>query len=253
MRIAVCIKRVPDSETKFKLAPGTSRVDESGIKYDMSDFDLYAVEAALQIKEQQGSGEVVAVSLGPDAAQETIRKALSMGVDRGLHLKADPIPFDGLSIASALADALRDGGYDLIVFGKMAVDSASGVVGAMTAEMLGLPCVTAISKIDFTNGKATARREIEGASETIEFPLPAVVTIDEGMNKPRYPALKGIMAAKKKPLESKPAALGDTATTGATVSAVELPAERSGGRIIGEGTGAVSELVRLLQTEAKVL
>ena len=116
--------------------------------------------------------------------------------------------------------------------------------------LLGLPCVTACSKLDIADGTGTARRELEGAAEIVEFPLPAVLTIDEGIARPRYPALKGIMAAKKKPLEVKPAALGEVRVT---VEAIELPAERPAGRIVGEGSDAVPELVKLLQTEAKVL
>ena len=250
MKIAVCIKRVPDMEVRFRIAASGKAVDDAGLKYDMGDFDGYAVEAALQITEKLGSGEVVAISLGPDAVQETLRKAMSMGVSRGVHLKADSIPADGFAIASALAAELKDGGYDLIMFGRMALDSSNGVVGPMTAELLGLPCVTSVSKLDIAGANGTARRELEGAAELVAFPLPAVVTIDEGVARPRYPALKGIMAAKKKPLDVKPAALGDARVK---IESMALPPERGAGRIVGEGSAAVPELVRLLQTEAKVL
>jgi electron transfer flavoprotein beta subunit len=250
VKIAVCIKRAPDMEQRFKVAPSGTAVDETGLKFDMSDFDGYAVEVALRLTEKAGAGEVVAVSLGPDNVQETIRKAMSMGVARGVQLKADAVPMDALAIAQALAAELRDGGYDLIMFGKHALDSSNGAVGPMVAQLLGLPCVTACSRLEVADGKGKARRELEGAAEMVEFPLPAVLTIDEGIARPRLPALKGIMAAKKKPLEVKAAALGDVRVT---VEAMELPAERPPGRIIGEGAGAVPELVRLLQTEAKVL
>lgn len=249
MKIAVCIKRVPDMEARFRIAGDGVSVDEAGLKYDMGDFDGYAVEVALQLTEKQG-GEVVAISVGPDVVQETLRKALSMGVARAVQLKTDAIPFDGFAIASALAAELKDGGYDLVMFGKIALDSANGIIGPMTAELLDLPCVTACSKLEIADGRGTARRELEGGAELLEFPLPAVVTIDEGIARPRYPALKGIMAARKKPLEVKPAQLGEQR---AKVRAMELPAERAAGRIIGEGAEAVPELVRLLQTEAKVL
>ena len=129
-------------------------------------------------------------------------------------------------------------------------DSSAGVVGTATAEFLGVPCVTAASELSIANGQGAARRELEGAAEMVTFPLPAVVTIDEGVARPCYPSLKGIMAAKKKPLESKPAQLGDVRVT---VQKVELPPERPAGRIIGEGVAAIPELVQLLQTEAKVL
>lgn len=250
MKIAVCIKRVPDMETRFKIAANGTSVDETGLKYDMSDFDGYAVETALQLNEKQGPGETVVISLGPDVVQEQLRKALSMGADRAVQLKADRVPADGLAIARALAAELKDGGYDLILFGRQAVDSANATVGPMTAELLGLPCATAVSTLDIANGRATARRDLEGAAEIVEFALPAVVSVDEGMPRARYPSLKGIMAAKKKPLEVKPAQLGDERVS---IEKMELPPERAAGRIVGEGPGAVSELVRLLHTEAKVL
>src|SRR5205807_4613563 len=137
-----------------------------------------------------------------------------------------------------------------VLFGKHAFDTSSGVVGTATAELLDLPCVTAASKLEIANGKGSARRELEGAAELMEFALPGVVTIAEGIARPRYPSLKGIMAAKKKPLESRPAQLGPIRVT---VKSMELPAERPPGRIVGQGAAAVPELVRLLQDEAKVL
>ncbi len=250
MKIAVCIKRVADMETRFRIAASGKAVDEAGAKFDIGDFDSYAVEVALQLKEKRGSGEVVGISLGPDAVQEVLRKAMSMGADRAVQLRADAVPADSLAIARALAVEQQGGSYDVILFGKTALDSAAGTVGPMTAELLGLPCVTAASKLDIGDGRGTARRELEGAAETLEFPLPAVVTIDEGIARPRLPTLPGIMAAKKKPLEVKPAQLGEARVT---IAKMELPPERAGGRIIGEGAAAVPELVRLLQTEAKVL
>ena len=237
-------------ETRFKIAASGTAVDEAGLKYDMSDFDGYAVETALQLNEKQGPGETVVISLGPDVVQEQLRKALSMGADRAVQLKSDRVPADGLSIARALAAELKDGGYDLILFGRQAVDSANATVGPMVAELLNLPCATGVSTLDIANGRGTARRDLEGAAEIVEFPLPAVVTIDEGMPRARYPSLKGIMAAKKKPLEVKPAQLGEERLT---LEKMELPPERAAGRIVGEGPGAVAELVRLLHTEAKVL
>jgi len=250
VKIAVCIKRTPDSESRFRIAATGAAIDETGLKFDIDDFAGYAVEAALQINEKSGGGETVVYALGPDNVQEVLRKAMSMGADRAVQLKTDSVPVDGIAVAKALAAELRTGGYDLILFGKHAFDTSAGVVGTAVAELLGLPCVTAASQLSVENGKGTARRELEGAAELVEFPLPAVVTIDEGVARPRYPSLKGIMAAKKKPLESKPAQLG---TVRVKVAKAELPPERPAGRIIGEGAAAVPELVRLLQTEAKVL
>lgn len=250
MKIAVCIKRVPEMDVTFRIAPSGNSVDETGLKWDMSDFDGYAVEAALQITEKLGVGEVHVISLGPDVVQETLRKALSMGVARAVHLKCDRVPFDGFAIATALAAELKDGGYDLIMFGKMSIDGANGMVQFAVAELLGMPLVHACSKLEITGATGTARREIEGGGELVTFPLPAIVSIDEGIARPRYPSLKGIMSAKKKPLDIKPALLGEVRLT---VEKVELPPPRAAGRIIGEGAAAVPELVQLLQTVAKVL
>jgi electron transfer flavoprotein beta subunit len=250
MKIAVCIKRVPDMEMRFSIAGDRKSLEQGGVKYEMGDFDGYALEVALQLVEKQGPGEVVIYSVGPDGVQEILRKGLAMGATRAVQLKAEEVPFDGLAIAQALATELKGGGYDLILFGRMATDTANGTVGPMTAELLGLPCVTAISNLEIADGRGTARRDLEGAAETMQFPLPAVLTIDEGIARPRLASLKGIMAAKKKPLEVKPAQLGEPRLV---VESMALPPDRPPGRIIGEGAEAVPELLRLLQTEAKVL
>jgi electron transfer flavoprotein beta subunit len=249
VKVAVCIKRVPDMEMRFSLAADKKSLDPAGLKYEMGDFDGYALEVGLQLVEQQG-GEVVVVSVGPDGSQEILRKGLAMGAARAVQLKSEQVPFDGLAIARALAAELNEGGYDLILFGRVATDSGNGTVGPMTAELLDLPCVTAISHLDIALGRGTARRDLEGSAETIQFTLPAVLTIDEGIARPRLASLKGIMAAKKKPLEVKPAQLGEARLV---VESMALPPDRPPGRILGEGADAVPELLRALQTEAKVL
>jgi electron transfer flavoprotein beta subunit len=250
VRIAVCIKRVPDSETRIKIASDGKSLDEAGVKFVVNPYDEFAVEEALRRKEQAGAGEVVVLSLGPAAAQETIRTALAMGADRGVLLQVDRIPADALVVARALAAELKDGAYDLILFGKLAIDDYNHQVGPMVAELLGLPGVTSVTHLELAEGRGVAEREIEGAVEVCEFPLPAVLTVDKGLNEPRYPALKGIMAAKKKTLDIKPTAL---AVGGIEIMALTLPPERKEGRIVGEGVAAVPELVRLLREEAKVL
>jgi len=193
---------------------------------------------------------VLIIALGPAAAQETIRTALAMGADRGVLLQTDAVPADGLETARLLAAELKDGGYDLILFGKMAIDDYNHQVGPMVAELLGLPCVTTVTHLEISGGTGTAEREVEGGVEVVEFPLPAVLTTDKGLNEPRYPALKGIMAAKKKPLAVKPVTPGLGAVE---IVAMVPPPERADGRIVGEGAAAVPELVRLLREEAKVL
>jgi len=250
MKIAVCLKRVPDTETRVKPSADGKTLDEAGVKFILNPYDEFAVEEALQRKEKAGAGEVVVLSLGPAAAQETIRTALAMGADRGVLLQTDRIPADGLEVAKALAVELKAGAYDLILCGKMAIDDYNQQVGPMVAELLDLPCVTSVSHLTIEGAAGTAEREIEGGVEVVTFPLPAVLTAEKGLNEPRYPALKGIMAAKKKPLEVKAVSCGGG---GIEVLAMSPPSERASGRIVGEGAGAVIELVRLLREEAKVL
>ena len=252
MKIAVCIKRVPDSETRVKIAADGKSLDETGggVKFVLNPYDEFAVEEALRRKEKAGAGEVAVFCLGPAAAQETIRTALAMGADRGVLLQVDKIPVDPFEVAKVIAAELKGTTWDLILFGRMAIDDYNTQVGPLVAELLGLPCVTTVSHLDIEGTKGVAEREIEGGIEVVDFPLPAVLTVDKGLNEPRYPALKGIMAAKKKPLDVKPVQPGGGALE---VMALTPPPERKEGKIVGEGAGAVSELVRLLREEAKVL
>jgi electron transfer flavoprotein beta subunit len=250
VKIAVCVKRVPDSEARIKIVADRRSIDEAGVKFVVNPYDEYAIEEALRRKEAAGTGEVVVVSMGGDAAQETIRTALAMGADRGVLLKTDAVGLDPLPVARALAAELKDGGYDLVVFGKMAIDDSTHAVGVMVAELLELPCVSAISELEIAEGKGVAHREVEGGVEVVEFQLPAVLTADKGLNEPRYPALRGIMQAKKKPLEVKDAALDGG---GLEVLKLEYPPERKAGRIVGEGPDAIPALLDALRTEAKVL
>jgi electron transfer flavoprotein beta subunit len=247
VKIAVCIKRVPVMDQRLPVAANGIAIDESGLKFDVNDFDLWAVEAGLQLKEKLGQGEVAIISLGPDAVQEQIRKAISMGADRGVHLKAAAVPPDARVVAKALAAELQGGGYDLILFGRVAVDASNGATGVMVAQILGLPCVTAVSKLEIKDGRGRAQRELEGAQEMVEFPLPAVLTIDEGLNRERLPSLKGIMAAKKKPLTTMSLADAgiDPAQVGLVGAATEVvnfearPPRQAGQIVKDEGDGGV--------------
>jgi electron transfer flavoprotein beta subunit len=252
VRIAVCLKRVPDTTSKIVLGADGQSIDETGLKFVPNPYDEFALEEALKLREAEGAGsagEVVAITVGPDATQETLRTALATGADRAIQLQTSGSA-DGLVIAQALAAELKGGNYDLILFGKLAVDDYNHQVGVMVAELLELPCVTAISKLALSGGKLEAEREIEGGIETATASLPAVLTCDKGLNTPRLPSLKGIMAAKKKPLETRPVTLGAASLTSLGLA---LPAERKAGRIVGEGPDAVAELVRLLRAEAKVI
>ena len=249
MKIYVCIKRVPDTAARIRVASDGTSIDSAGVKYVISPYDEFAIEAALRLKEKSGAGEVVAITVGPSAAGEQLRGALAMGADRAVLLQGDP-GWDGLETARALAAELKDAGADLVLLGMKAVDSDQQQVGPMLGQMLDLPCITVASDIEVENGTAVCHREVEGGIEVLEAPLPAVVTMTKGANEPRYPSLKGIMAAKKKPLEEKAAELGAGRIR---LEKLSLPADRQEGKIVGEGPDAVAELVRLLREEAKVI
>jgi electron transfer flavoprotein beta subunit len=249
LKIAVCLKRVPDTTAKIVIAPDGRSIDESGVKFVPNPYDEFALEEAIKLKEAAGTGETVAIGLGPDATAETLRTALAMGIDRAILLQS-AVSADGFEVAKALAAELKGAGYDLILFGKMAVDDYNHQVGPMVAELLELPCITTVAHLTLANGAVEAEREIEGGIELVTCRLPAVLTCDKGLNNPRLPSLKGIMAAKKKPLESKPVSLG---TGGFELVGLTLPPERAAGKIVGEGPDAVPVLINLLRSEAKVL
>ncbi len=258
MKIAVCIKQVPDTETRIRVAPDGKGILESDVNWIVSPYDEFAIEEALKIKEAKG-GEVVLVSLGPDRVQSALRSGLAMGADSALHLK-DPLfdQTDTLGTAWALATALKPQAPDLILMGQQGVGGDNAQVPGLVAEILDLPQVTMAVKIELQDRKATIEREIEGAHETWDVTLPAVVSAQKGLNEPRYASLKGIMAAKKKLIETKGAAdLGLTPERLAPktrVVALELPPSRSAVKMIeGDADTQVKELLRLLHEEAKVI
>jgi electron transfer flavoprotein beta subunit len=245
----VCVKRVPDTEARLRIAGDGQSVDAAGIKYVLNPYDEFAIEAALRQKEQAGSGEVVAVSAGGRESGETLRTALAMGADSAVLLTSDG-RLEGLATARVLADELKGREFDLALFGMKAIDDDLQAVGPMVAELLGIPAATAVTEFSVEGGKVTAQREIEGGHEVVELRTPCVLTVTKGAYEPRYASLKGIMAAKKKPLEEKAAAGADS---GMETRSLGYPPERQAGRIVGEGADAVPELLRLLREEAKVL
>jgi electron transfer flavoprotein beta subunit len=219
------------------------------VKFIISPYDEFAVEAALQLKEAAGDGEVVLLSIGGDETQETLRQGLAMGADEAVLLKSDP-GMDALATAKALAAELGEIGASLVLFGMKGADMDQQQVGPMAATLMGLPCATAVSEFELAGQALTCRREVEGGAEILEMDLPAVVTLTKGKYEPRYASLKGIMAAKRKPLEEKEAQAGESRLT---VRSLSYPPERPAGRVVGEGAEAASEVVRLLREEAKAL
>ncbi len=249
MKVAVCLRRVPDTTTKIVIGADGVSINEAGVKFVPNPYDEYALEAALALKDAAGEGETIVVALGEDVVQETLRTALAMGIDRAIHLQGKASA-DGLENARLLATHLAPLGCDAILFGKLAVDDYGQQTGAMVAELMELPCATAVSKLDVSGGRATIEREVEGGVEQGGCALPAVFTCDKGLNNPRLPSLKGIMAAKRKPLDVVAVTVG---AGQATIVSLALPPERAAGRIVGEGAAAVPALIQLLTSEAKVL
>lgn len=249
MNIAVCIKHVPDTETRPKIDDSGKDIQKESIKWIVNPYDEYAIEEALQLTEKSG-GEVTIVSLGPKEIESSIRAALAMGAKKAIRVEAPGNPVDTRVTATALANTLKEKNFDLIFFGKQAIDDDNAQVSQMLAEALELPCATVVTKLDIQGAQATAEREIEGGKERVSFQLPAVISAQKGLNEPRYRSLKGIMMAKKVPIELVNTGLEAEKVT---IENLVYPPEKQAGKIVGEGADAVPELVRLLQEEAKVI
>jgi electron transfer flavoprotein beta subunit len=202
MKIAVCVKQVPDATVHKRIDPATKRLQRSG-EATLNPFDVHAVEEALRIKEASGEGEVVAVSLGPENAMESLRKALAMGVDRAVLVSDGAAEgSDLVATGYALSKALEREEADLVLFGQQANDSDGAVLWAAVADRLRRPVISQVAELTLADGKVRGKRQTEFGYDVIEAPLPAVVAVSDAINEPRYPSLKGIMGAKKKPQET---------------------------------------------------
>jgi electron transfer flavoprotein beta subunit len=249
--IIVCVKRVPDTETRIRFSDGATAIEPEGVKYILSPYDEFALEAALRASEASEGGQVTVMTLGEEDSQETLRAALAAGADAAVLLSAQgSVTMDGLATAKALASELKNRKEQLVLFGVKAGDDDQQQVGPMVATLLERPCASNVVSFEMGEGVIRCDRAVEGGTEVVEMDLPAIVTLTKGAFELRYASLKGIMAAKKKPLEVKDA---DLAQARLTVERLDYPPERAQGRIVGEGVEAVPELVRLLRDEAKVL
>ena len=259
MNSVVCISHVPDTESRIKVAADGRKVEETGLKFIVSPYDEFALEEAIRLKEKSG-GDVTAVAFGPDRAQQALREALARGATKALHVKGESGDADSLGIAKVLAAAIKSVPHDVVFLGKQGVGSDNGLVGPMLAELLGYPQLNVVTRLEIGDGKLTAHREIEGAEEVLEAPVPAVVTAQKGLNEPRYASLKGIMAAKKIAIDTKSIAdLGldeaDVLNQRVRIVKLELPAEKSGGRKIdgSDPAAAAQEIIKYIRDEAKAL
>jgi electron transfer flavoprotein beta subunit len=256
MKILVCLKQVFDTEAKITL-DSNGKIERKGVSLIMNPYDEFAVEEALRIKEKAG-GEVTVISVGGQQTQDALRQALAMGADKAVLVDPGEAELDEYSTATILAKVIGDMEYDIILGGFRAIDDGSAQVAGRVAEILNIPVVNVVTKLEIADGKATATREIEGGSEVVEVTLPAIITAQKGLNEPRYPSMKGIMKAKKKPMDKKALAdIGlDESQVAAKVKAISfaLPEARKAGKVIpGEPTEAARELAKLLREEAKVI
>jgi electron transfer flavoprotein beta subunit len=245
MKVAVCVKQVPESASPH-LDPATKRLDRSG-EGALNRFDANAVEEALRLKERTGDAEVLVVSLGPEKAADALRKALAMGADRALLVSDEAAAgSDLLATSFALARALERESPDVVLFGQQASDSDGAVLWAAVAERLSLPLVSQAAELTVADGKATVKRQTEFGYDVIEAPLPAVVAVSDAINEPRYPSLKGIMGAKKKPSEvvsladlgAEPDRVGESGSRTEVYDVGQPPARGDSRKIEDDGNGA---------------
>ncbi len=258
MRIAVCVKQVPDTETKIKLLPDSSGIDVTGVKWVINPYDEHAVEEALKLREANAGSVVHVFTVGPKArATEVLRTALAMGADEAVLV--DSPDFIDISVAAqALAGALKkEGSYDLVLTGKLAIDDNAASVSQMLAHELSVPHLTVVSKLAHASGVLTAEREVEGGTkEVFEINMPALIAANKGLNVPRYASLPGIMKAKKKTIKefSLQDVGADLGKARMKFSQFSLPPEKPAVKILaGELNSQAKELARLLRDEAKVI
>ena len=249
MKILVALKQVPDTETKIKIAPDGKSLDPADIKWITSPYDEYALEEALRLKEATGA-EVTAVSVGGDKGKDILRGALALGADVAVLVKIEETG-DPLAVAHTLANFAEGKGFDLVFLGNKGIGGDNASVGPMLAEFMGVAQANVITKLEIKDGAFRAEREGDAGTEIIEGALPAVVTAQRGLNDPRYANLKGIMAAKKKPIEEVEGAVWESAV--ATVSLALPPARPEGRKLEGDAATQAATLLGLLRDEAKVL
>jgi electron transfer flavoprotein beta subunit len=259
LKIAVCIKAVPDTESKIQIASDKTNIDFAGLKFIASPYDEFAIEEALKLKEKHG-GETVSISVGGAECTEVLRDSLARGIDSAIHCQdAEFANMDPLNTAKVLAAAIKDGGFDVVVAGWQGVGGDNSQVPSMLAELLGWPQANVVVKFEVEGTNFKAEREIEGAHETVEGPLPVVITAQKGLNEPRYPSIKGVMAARRKEIAVKDAAALGLSGVGASNNKMKIkvmaePPARPQGRVLeGDTDAAIKQLVQLLRTEAQVI
>ena len=240
---------MPDTAARIKIASDSRSIDASDVEFVINPYEEYALEQAVQLKEKHG-GEVTTLIVGPEKSTQVIMKALALGADNAVHLRSEQPQTDPSSIARIIAAELKSHTFDVLLFGKKGVDDDNQQVGQMVGELLELPCVTQIVRLEVSNGKVIAQREIEGGSLVVETTLPAVLTAEKDLTVPRYASLRELVAARKKPITVKDVAQQSSSLE---VVSIQYPPPRPPGKIVGKGVEAVPRLVKLLHEEAKVI
>ena len=248
MKIVVCVSHVPDTTSKIIVGQDGRTIDPTGLTFTINPYDEFAVEEALKLKEKF-TGEVTVISLGKENVKESIKKAYAMGVEKGIWIKTTE-EMDSHATALQLVETLKSLSPDIILFGKQSIDYDNSQVGTLVAEMMNIPSISVVTKLEINDNVITCEREIEGGKEVVETKLPAVITAQKGLNEPRYPNLKGIMAAKSRPIQE--AAAGSSVTL-TEVRKMKKPESKSKGKILGTDAAAVKELISALHNEVKVI
>jgi len=251
MDIIVCIKQVPDTTTVIQIDPSGKEIVRDGITHIMSPYDEFAVEEALKLNEAHG-GSVTLLTVGPETAKEALRSGLAMGADEAIHVvtETSPLALDSLATAKLITKALAGKKFDMILMGRQAIDDDAMQMGSLVAELLNIPQITTVVKLELEGTQVKAQRTIEGGVQNIEAQLPVLITAQKGLNTPRYPSMKGILKAKKKPVEEiKAADLGVDLQAKVVIEALVEPPARPAGRLVA----SVDELVTALTQEIKVV
>lgn len=248
MNILVAISRVPDTTTKILVGGDGRNIDNNNVKFILNPYDEFALEEAIQLKEKNG-GNVIAITVGPAQAQETLRSALAMGADEAVHCKIET-EIDSNIVAMNIAEYAKRMNPDIILMGKQSIDFDSLQLPSLLSEHLNMPLATIVTKLTIDGTSVKAEREIEGGKELIETSLPCIISAQKGLNEPRYPKLPDIMKAKKKPIEEIDAMSSDLFVE---VVGMELPSKTRLNKMFGSEDADIQEVVRLLHEDAKVI
>ena len=248
MNILVCISRVPDTTSKINIKSDSKSIETQGLKYVVNPYDEFAMDEALRIRTKLG-GKITVLTVGTEASKDILRTALALSIDRAVLIKSDA-DLDSSAIAKNIADFANSENFDLILAGKQSIDYSSGAVPAMTAALLNYPIITIVTKLDIDGQTITVEREVESGAEVISCSLPCVITAQKGLNEPRYPKLPDIMKAKSKPIEEITCKYSDNAIEVLSIDTVQ---KSRVGKIFGNSSEEIAELVNLLKNEAKVI